>query len=147
MTTTAHLQSPMTATSSIRRTSAIVGVLTYAVGAAFSVLNTNGVREAVIVLVVAAVVGAVVFGWLVPRGMTTGAPGAAVGLSAVAVLLLLPAFWSMLPLLLGVAGAMLGRACVEHAPKRSYAAIALGAISVVGYLVLYVVVGLIMGDL
>ncbi len=65
----------------------------------------------------------------------------------VAALLLLPAFWSMLPLLLGVGGVMIGAACAGFAPKRAYAAIGLGALTVAGYLYLYVVVATIMGDL
>ena len=95
----------------------------------------------------AAVVAAIVFGWVVPRGMSKGSPATALTLSVIAALLLLPAFWSMLPLLLGVGGVMVGAACVGFAPKRAYAAIGLGALTVAGYLYLYVVVATIMGDL
>jgi hypothetical protein len=119
----------------------------YAAGAVLTAPEAHETSEIVTVLGGAAVVAAVVYGWVVPRGLSKGAPGTALTLSAVAALLLLPAFWSMLPLVLGVAGAMLGRACAGHAPKRGYAAIGLGAISVAGYLVLYVVLGLVMGDL
>jgi hypothetical protein len=42
----------------------------------------------------------------------------------------LPAFWVIAPLQLGVAGVMLGRFSVGAAPNRSYAAMAIGAVTV-----------------
>jgi hypothetical protein len=148
MTATSTTQS-LTHDSAVvdRRTSALVGFVSYVVGAAFTVPNAHKASEVAVVLVAAAIVALGVYGWLVPRGTATGTPGTALGLSVVAALLLLPAFWSMLPLLLGVAGVMIGRACTGFASKRSYAAVGLGAIAVAGYLYLYVVLGLIMGDL
>jgi hypothetical protein len=147
MTATTSTEFATTTQDNHRRTSAIVGLVSYAVGVVFTVPNAHDMGEIVVVLGGAALVAAVVFGWVVPRGMSKGAPAAAVTCSAVAALVLVPAFWSMLPLLLGLAGAMLGRACVGFAPKRGYAAIGIGALAVLGYLYLYLYVWLVMGDL
>ena len=133
--------------STARRTSAVAGIVSYALGAAFTVPNAHDTREIVVVLCGAAVVAAIVYGWVVPRGILKGAPTTAVVLSALAVLVLPPAFWSMLPLLLGLAGVVLGRSCTGFATKRAYAAIGLGALAVAGYLFLYLYVWLVMGEL
>jgi hypothetical protein len=148
MTTTSTTpNATATTTQDHRRISAVAGLVSYGGAAALTVPNAHHAREALIVLAGAAVVSVVVFGWLLPRGLTKGAPSTALALSAVATVLLLPAFWSMLPLVLGVAGVMLGQACAAHAPKRGYAAVGLGALAVTGYLFIYVVLGLVMGDL
>ena len=133
--------------TSHRGISAIVGAVSYAVAAVLTVPEAHDMGEIVIVLGGAALVGLVVFGWAVPRGMAMGAPAMALGFSAVGALLLLPAFWAIVPFQLGLAGVMVGLASVGVAPKRSYAAIALGALTVAGYLVLYLLVGLMMNDL
>lgn len=142
---------PQTTTSSPQapsiRTSAIVGVLTYAVGAVLTAPEAHDTTEVVMVLSIAAVVGLAVFGWVVPQGITRGAPATALALSTIAAVLFLPAYWSMLPLLLGVAGVMLGYACIAYAPKRAYAAMGLGGLTVAGFFYLYLVVSLIMNDL
>lgn len=130
-----------------RRTSAIAGAAAYAVAAVLTVPEAHDMREVAVVLGGAGLVALVVFGWAVPRGMASGAPGLALAFSVIGALLLLPAFWSIVPLLLGVAAVMLGRSSIGHAPKRSYAAIGLGAVTVGGYLFLYLVLGLLMGDL
>lgn len=134
-------------TSSDRRVSATAGILSYAVGAVLTAPEAHDTTEIVVVLSIAGLVALAVFGWLLPQGMAKGAPGTAVALSGVGALLFFPAFWSMLPLLLGVGGAMLGYACIGHAPKRAYAAMGLGGITAVGFLYLYIVVGVIMDAL
>lgn len=145
-TTQPVAQTPGT-TSSNRRASATAGILSYAVGAVLTAPEAHDTTEIAVVLSVAGVVALAVFGWLLPQGMAKGAPGAALALSGVGALLFLPAFWSMLPLLLGVAGAVLGYTCVAHAPKRAYAAMGLGGITAAGFLYLYIVVGVFMDAL
>lgn len=130
-----------------RRTTMLVGGATWAVATAFILTNANSVGEMWISPAIAAVVALGLFGWLLPTRMVTGAPGTALALAVLAVPLTLFAFWSGIPVLLGVAGVMLGAASIEVGRKRAYAAIGLGALAVTGYLVLYVVVGLVMGDL
>lgn len=130
-----------------RRASVTAGILAFAVGAVLTAPEAHDTTEIVVVLSVAAIVAIGVFGWVVPQGMAKGAPGTALALSVVGALLFLPAFWSMLPLLLGVAGAMLGYACIGHAPKRAYAAMGLGGLAAGAFFFLYVVVGVFMDAL
>ena len=130
-----------------RRTTAVVGLATWAVATVFIVINAHDTGEMVISPAIAAVFALGLFSWLLPTRMVTGAPGAALTLSVLALPLTVVAFWSGVPVLLAVAGAMLGAASVEVGRKRAYAAMGLGALGVTGYLVLYVVVGLVMGDL
>jgi len=62
---------------------------------------------------------AVVFGYLLHRALRReSAAGTALTLSSIALLLLLPAFWSGLPLVLGAGGALLGYAG-KNAPNRA----------------------------
>lgn len=150
MTTTSTSQPVTDAPGTIhagRRASATAGILAYAVGAVLTAPEAHDTTEIAVVLSVAGVVALAVFGWLVPQGMAKGAPGTALAMSVVGALLFMPAFWSMLPLLLGVAGAMLGYACVSHSPKRAYAAMGLGGLTAAAFFFLYVVVGVIMNDL
>lgn len=130
-----------------RRTTAVVGLATWAVATVFIVINAHDVGEMIISPAIAAVVAALLFGWLLPSRMVTGSPGAALTLSVLAVPLTVVAFWSGVPVLLAVAGAMLGAGSIEVGRKRSYAAIGLGVLAAAGYLTLYVVAGLLMGEL
>lgn len=133
--------------SQYRTTSVVVGLVCYAVAAAFTVPNAHDTGEIMTVLGLAAVVSVVMFGWIVPRGLAKGAPATGLTLSVLAALLVMPAFWSTLPLLFGVSGVMLGHASKDTAPKRGWAAVVLGGLAVLAYLTLYIVAGLIVGDL
>jgi hypothetical protein len=70
-------------------------------------------------------------------------------LSVIAALLTLPAFWTGLPLVLGAAGALVGYAGRGAAKGSglSIAALLIGALSVLGYLTIYIVDGIVMGNL
>jgi hypothetical protein len=77
-----------------------------------------------------------VFGRLVPARLRSGkvaTPALVLGL--LGVLFVVPAFWSGLPLALGAAAVLLGQAgrTAAHGSGRSIAAVALGALAVVGY--------------
>ena len=97
--------------------------------------------EFIVVAGIVIVTAAFVFGFLLPRTLRNEGTGkAALTLSVLAVLVLLPAFWSGIPLVLGVAGAMLGYVGrhANHGSGRSTAAVALGLLAAVGYIAIYV---------
>ena len=109
--------------------------------AALTIYGARDVREIVIVLAVLASVMAGVYGFLLPRKLTQdGAGGAALTLSLVGVMLLLPAFWSGLPLALGVSGAMLGYAGrnATTGSGKCAAALVIGTLASIGYFAVYV---------
>jgi hypothetical protein len=92
-----------------------------------------------------AVVAAAVFGLVVPRSLRkASAGGTALGLSIPAVLLTLPAFWSGLPLVLGVAGLVVGNhgRMAASGARKSIVAVVLGALAVISYLAIYVMSGI-----
>lgn len=130
-----------------RRTTALVGLATWIVATSFIAINAHDVGEMVISPAVAAVVAIALFGWLLPARMVTGAPTLALALSGLAVPLTVVAFWSGVPVLLAVAGVMLGAASLGVGRQRGYAALGLGTLAIAGYLTLYVVGGLLMSDL
>lgn len=101
--------------------------------------NEQGTREFLVVCAVIAVAAAVVYGWVVPRGLQREAAGAtALTLSTLGLLTVL-AFWSGLPPILAGGGALLGWAGrdAERGRGMCRAAIGIGALALVGYLVIY----------
>lgn len=133
----------------MRRAAVPAAVGVAVVSGFWTVLGAHGAPEIVVVLATIAVVTGGVYGFLLPRALNRpGAGGTALVLSVVAVALTLPAFWSGLPLVLGVAGAMLGYVG-RGAPSGAGKAIAgcvLGLLAAMGYLAIYVIDGLIMGN-
>lgn len=118
---------------------AAAGVLT--AGSALTLWGAHDLREVMIVVGVLLAVVAGVYGYVMPRALRSGAgSGAALVLSVAALLVLLPAFWSALPLALGVAGVMLGHAgrTGGRAGAAAAAAVVLGSLAVVGYFAVYV---------
>lgn len=82
-----------------------------------------------------------VFGWLVPRGLRRpNSAATALTMSAIGALLVVPVFWSGVPLVLGVGGALLGWAGRDAArgTGKSQAAVILGVLTVVAVLAIYV---------
>jgi hypothetical protein len=116
-----------------------VGVL--AASTALTFYGAHQIREAVVVtaIIAATVVG--VYGFLLPRKLShDSAGGTALTLSVLAALLIMPAFWSGLPLVLGVAGLVVGNAG-RKAPSgagKCIAAVVMGTLAAVGYLAIYV---------
>jgi hypothetical protein len=137
---------PTTATtpslSVIAISTAAVTVFWTAFGAhTWAEVLTMAALEVVAVLVVVALA--------IPRLLrrpSTGGP--ALAFSVAGVLLTVPAFWTGLPLLFGVAGAVLGNAgrTRDHGARASLAAVALGLLAVLGYLAIYIGDGLIAGN-
>ena len=136
-----------------RAASAVAGLLSAAVAAAWTVFGAHDLREVALVLPVIAVVAALVYGVVVPRALARAGAGAGVGGTALAlgvpaVLLTLPFYWSGLPLVLGVAGAMVGNAGRRTRPGggMAVAGMVLGLLAVAGYLTIYIVDGVILGN-
>lgn len=121
-----------------RRTSYVTGLATLAAAAAVTSLQAHDRTEFLVVIAVCAAVGAAVYGWLLPRHMPAGAPGSALALGIVAALLVVPAFWSGLPLILGAAAVLLGMASRVRSLGRATTAIVLGALASVAYVAIFV---------
>lgn len=104
--------------------------------------HTHGDWEFYFVAGIVVVATTIVFGFLLPKGLRKqSAGGTALTLSSIAALVLLPAFWSGLPLVLGVGGAMLGYAGKNagSGAGKSIAAVVVGLLAAVGYVAIYVV--------
>jgi hypothetical protein len=72
-----------------------------------------------IVVVVLLVISAVLFFLIVPRGARSNRPAVGGLVCSILGLLLLPVFWSGLPIVLGTAGVLLGR--MERTTRRGLA--------------------------
>lgn len=139
--TTTTATTPHTPGALSTGTVAGLGLATCLVATAATMYGAHDWGEIATVVAAIVIVGAVAFGLVVPRALRKeSAGGTALGLSVPAILLMVPAFWSGLPLVLGVAGLVVGSAG-RHAPRgagKSIAAIVLGALAAVGYLAVYV---------
>lgn len=122
------------------RTVGVVGAAAGLFAAAWTVYGAHNWAEIIVVLGVLALTTALVFGLAVPRALRKeSAGGTALGLSIPALLVLLPAFWSGLPLVLGVAGFVVGNAG-RRAPSgagKCIAAVVIGALAAIGYVAIY----------
>jgi hypothetical protein len=141
MTYSATTEIVGTERTSVRRVLVPTGVAVFVAAAALTVYGAHDMTEVAVVLAILVAVMAGVYGYLLPRKLAQeSAGGAALTLSIIAAVLLLPAFWSGLPLALGVAGAMLGYAG-RNAAKGSgkcVAALVIGALAAIGYFAVYV---------
>jgi hypothetical protein len=101
--------------------------------------DEQGPREFLIVCAIIAVAAAAVFGWVVPRGLQREAAGATALTLSILGLLAVLAFWAGLTPILAGGGALLGWAGrnQERGRGMSRAAIGIGALALVGYLVIY----------
>lgn len=131
----------ITATERARRMTWPTAAVVLLAGGALTAYGAHDLREIVVVLAVLALVVAGVYGWLIPRRLRSGrVANPALALSVLGLLLIMPAFWSALPLALGAAGVLLGQAG-RSAPAgggRSIAAVVIGALAVVAYFGTYV---------
>ena len=119
----------------------LIGAGTGIVAAVLTTLFAHDWNEVAFSVTLIAVATAVVWGYVVPRALRKeSAGGTALGLAVPAALLVVPAFWSGLPLVLGVAALLVGNAG-RKAPAGSgkcIAAIGLAAVTVLFYLSIYV---------
>jgi hypothetical protein len=125
-----------------RRAVVPAALTTFAVAAVLSVTGAHTTAEWVVEVVVQAVVTALVFGLVVARGLrheSAGGRGLAMGI--LGLLLVVPAFWTGLPLLLGTGSALLGSAGrrASTGSAKATAAMVVGVLAVVAYAAIYVV--------
>lgn len=128
-------------TTSTRGGAAGVGAATGLVATALMALFAHDWGEIAISGAVIAVSTAGIFGYVVPRALRKeSAGGTALGLAIPAFLLTMPAFWIGLPLVLGVAGLIVGNAGrqARAGAGKCIVAVVLGALAVLGYLAIYV---------
>jgi hypothetical protein len=120
---------------------AAIGLATGLIAVVATLFGAHDWREALVVWGVIVVATGLLFGLVVPRALRReSAGGTALGLAIPALLLLLPAFWSGLPFVLGVAAIVVGNAG-RRAPSGSgkcIAAIVMGTLAAVGYVAVYV---------
>jgi hypothetical protein len=123
---------------------ALLGAGVGVIAATLTTLFAHDWREVAVSVAVIAVVTAVVWGIVVPRALRKdSAGGTALGLAVPAALLVVPAFWSGLPFVLGVAALLVGNAG-RKAPSgagKCIAAVVLAAATVLFYLAIYVMEG------
>lgn len=133
-----------TAPTSARAVAAI-GTTVALVSAALTTLFAHGWGEAISMSALIVVTAAVVYGYVVPRALRQeSAGGTALALAIPAALLVAPAFWTGLPLVLGVAAVLVGSEG-RRAPTgagKSIAGLVLGALTSLFYLSIYVMDGL-----
>jgi len=125
----------------VRRLVVPTGIITFALAALLSVTNADSATEAVVEVVIQAAVAAAIFGLVVPRALRReSAGGRGLIMSVIGLLLVMPAFWSGLPLLLGAAGALVGQAGrhAERGSGKAIAALVIGLLAVVAYAAVYV---------
>ena len=101
--------------------------------------DEQGSREFLVICAVIAVAAAVVFGWVVPRGLQREAAGATALMLSILGLVAVLAFWSGLTPILAGGGALLGWAGrdADRGRAMSRAAIGIGAMALIGYLAIY----------
>lgn len=101
--------------------------------------DEQGTREFLVVCAIIAVAAAVVFGWVVPRGLQRQAAGATALTLSILGLLAVLAFWAGLTPILAGGGALLGWAGrnAERGRGMSWAAVVIGTVALVAYLVIY----------
>lgn len=131
------------------RSLAPIGAAAALVAAAATSYGAHDWSEIVVVVAVIAVAAGLVFGLVVPRALRKdSAGGTALGLSVSAALLTLPAFWTGLPLVLGLAGIIVGNRgrTARSGAGKCIAALVIGAVAVLGYLTIYLWDGFVAGN-
>lgn len=134
----------------LRRAALPLGSVVFVVSSIWTMLGAHNTTEIIVSLSLAALVTVGVYGYAVPRALRSERTGGmALGLSIAAALLTVPAFWSGLPLILGAAGVLLGHSGrnTGSGAGKSIAAVVLGALAVIGYLAIYIIDGLLFGNL
>lgn len=99
-----------------------------------------GAKEFLVVCAIIAVAAAVVFGWIVPRGLQHEAAGAAALTLSTLGFLSIAVFWTGLPPVLAAGGALLGWAGrnAERGRGLCRAALVIGALALVADVAVYV---------
>ncbi len=135
--------------NSLRSLVVPTGIATAVVSTVFTYLGAHSQGEYVSMIALALVTAAVVYGWVLPRALEEeAAPKTAITMSVIAALTALPAYWTGLPLVLGAAGALVGYGGrgAARGSGLSITAMLIGVLSVLGYLTIYIVDGLVFGN-
>lgn len=124
-----------------RRALLPIALMATAVAMTFSVLGANSRGEAIFEIGIQAVAAGLLCALVVPRALRhESAGGRGIVLGVLGLLLVVPAFWSGLPIQLGAAAALVGYAGkrAEQGSGRAVASLVLGLLVVVAYLAIYV---------
>jgi hypothetical protein len=124
-----------------RRAVVPTGIAAVAVAATLSITQADSTGEWIFEVVLQLVVGALVFGLVVPRGLRHEVAGKrALVMAVLAVLIVVPAFWLGLTPLLGAAAVLLGYAGrrASRGAGWAVASLVLGTLAVLAYLAIYV---------
>ena len=130
------------------RTMAPVAIGAIALATALAALGTYGdsgnddhkTREFIVVCAIIAVAAAVVFGWVVPRGLQREAGGAVALTLSILGFVTIAAFWSGLPPIFAAGGALLGWAGRDAERGRGLcrAAVVIGALALIADIAVYI---------
>ena len=142
-----------TTTAPSTRTSASTATIPWAIGTAavgvgWTVYGAHDWSELITMGALILVAAALVFGLVVRPALARESAGrTALSLSVPAALLALPAFWSGIPLVLGVGGALVGNAGrnARNGSGACTAGLVLGVLAVIAYLAIYVGDGILAG--
>ena len=118
-----------------------VGLVTTGVALTLSMVGAHDNLERLVELALIAVGAAVLFGIVVPRGLRhESAGGRAIVLGVLGLLLVVPAFWSGLPVQLGVAAALLGYAGkrADTGSSKAIVGLVIGLLAAMAYTAIYV---------
>jgi hypothetical protein len=141
MTTTSYAGSHTTDHEQARRLVVPLGLTSFLVATALSFQGRDSMGEWYFELGLQLVVGLIAFAVVVPRGLShESAGGRAIAMGVLGLLIVVPAFWSGLPMLLGTAAALLGYAGrrASTGSGKAIAGFVIGVLSVLAYLVIYV---------
>jgi hypothetical protein len=119
-----------------------VAAASFLVAAFFDVARANRATEALVTVAGGLVVVCLLHVFVVAPGLRReSAGGRALVLGVLAVLLIVPAFWSGLPMILGAGAALLGYAGrrAANGSGQATAAFVLGTLAMIGYVALYVI--------
>jgi hypothetical protein len=141
MTTTSAFTDTTSDAAAVRRASLPAGISALAVALFFTIARADSNAERISMSALEIVASALLFGLVVPRALrreSAGGRGLAIGV--IAVLLVVPAFWSGLPMLLGACAALIGYAGkrADTGSGKAMASLVLGLLAVIGYVAFYV---------
>jgi hypothetical protein len=125
-----------------RRALLPVAVITTAITVTLSILEAHSTAEWIVEVAIELVAALLLFALAVRLGLRKpSAGGRGIGFGVAAIVLVVPAFWSGLPLLLGAAGALLGLAGrrADKGAGTAIASLVLGTLAVAAYIAIYIV--------
>jgi hypothetical protein len=139
-----HTAHPEKALGPVAVGAIVLAVVLNALGSFAGTEEDHATRYFLVVCVIVAVEAAVVFGFVVPRGLQRGAAGAVALTLSVLGLLSVAVFWTGLPPVLAAGGALLGWAGrrSERGAGLCRAAIVIGALALVADVAVYLLDGL-----